>query len=139
MKKYIFLLVTLFFGITIQAQSYKVIVNKSNLTSTLNKKEVSNFLLKKKTKWPDGQKVAPIDQKANSDVRKSFTDAVHKKSVSAIKSYWQQSVFAGKATPPLEKANDIDIVNFVIQNQGAIGYVTADADVTGVKELNVTD
>ena len=139
MKRYIIFVVLVSLGLALQAQSYKVVVNNSNTTTSLSKKEVSNFFLKKKTKWADGQKVAPVDQKASSEVRKSFTDEVHKKSVGAIKSYWQQAVFAGKATPPSEKSSDEDVVKYISQNKGAIGYVSSDADISGVKELKISD
>ncbi len=137
MKKYIFLLLALFIGTTIQAQNYKVIVNKSNTVSSLTKKEASDFFLKKKTKWADGQKVSVVDQKGSSESRKVFTDEVHKKSVGAVKSYWQQAVFAGKGTPPVEKKTDAEVIEFVKANKGAMGYVSGDADVSGVKVLTV--
>jgi ABC-type phosphate transport system substrate-binding protein len=140
MKKYIILLLGMVFAcVTIQAQSFKVIVNNSNSSTSLSKKEISDFFLKKKTKWADGQKVVPIDQKAKSDARKGFTDGVHKKSVSAIKSYWQQAVFAGKGTPPTEKPSDEEVIKYVSQNSGAIGYVSSAADISGVKQLTVSD
>ncbi|NOU16921.1 MAG: phosphate ABC transporter substrate-binding protein [Bacteroidales bacterium] len=138
MRKYIFLLMILAIGITANAQGYKVIVNQSNSTSTLSEDEISKLFLKKNTKWADGKTVDPIDQVASSGVRKIFTDGVHKKSVSAIKSYWQQAIFAGIGTPPLEKSDDEEVIKYVSQNAGAIGYVSAGANISGVKELKVS-
>ena len=139
MKRYILFIIVIFLGLALQAQSYKVIVNNSNSTNSLSRKEVSDFFLKKKTKWPDGQKVAPVDQKASSEARKGFTDEIHKKSVSAIKSYWQQAVFAGTSTPPSEKSGDDEVIKYVSVKLGAIGYVSLNADMSKVKELKVTD
>ncbi len=116
---------------------YKVIANKSNAATSITKDEVASYLLKKKKTWASGAAVVPVDQRANSEVRKAFSSAVVGKSVGAVKSYWQQAVFSGKGTPPVEKANDQDVIDFVKANQGAIGYVSSGADISGVKELKV--
>lgn len=141
MKKYSILLLGLIFTFaSAQSQDYKVIVNKSNTTSNLSKKEISKLFLKKDKKWDDGQKVAPIDQKANSEVRQEFTKSVHNKSVNAVKSYWQQAIFAGNGLiPPVEKGTDAEIIAFVSANVGSIGYVSVNTDISAVKELKISD
>jgi ABC-type phosphate transport system substrate-binding protein len=138
MRKYVLLLMIVVIGITVHAQGYKVIVNQSNSTSTLSEDEISKLFLKKNTKWADGKSVDPIDQVASSGVRKVFTDGVHKKSVNAIKSFWQQAIFAGTGTPPLEKSDDDEVIKYVSQNAGSIGYVSAGTDISSVKELKVS-
>ncbi|NOU19154.1 MAG: hypothetical protein HOO91_16475 [Bacteroidales bacterium] len=138
MRKYVLLLMIVVIGITVHAQGYKVIVNQSNSTSTLSKDEVSNLFLKKNTKWTDGKTVDPVDQAAGTGIRKTFTEEIHKKTVSAIKSFWQQAIFAGVNTPPIEKASDDEVVRYVNQNAGAIGYVSSGTDISSVKELKVS-
>lgn len=136
MKKILIMLLAGFLTLSVSAQ-YKVIVNESNAATSISAKEVSHFLLKKSTKWSDGSKVQPVDQKAGSSVRQSFTQDVHGKNVGAIKSYWQQAVFSGKGTPPAEKASDAEVIAFVKGNPGAIGYVSASASVSGVKVITI--
>lgn len=137
MKRLAILAVLVCIGLTLQAQSFKVIVNQSNTVSSLTAKEISHYFLKKETKWTNGDAVVPVDLSAKSGVREDFSNNIHGKSVSAIKSYWQQYVFAGKGTPPIEKNTDAEVVDFVKRNAGAIGYVSANADVSGVKVLTV--
>ncbi len=140
MKKLIYILIiSLFASAYLQAQSYVIIVNSQNTTASLSKKEISNFFLKKKKKWASGEKVVPIDLSGKSETRKSFTKEIHKKSIGAIKSYWQQYVFAGKGTPPTEKKTDQEIIDYVSNNIKAVGYVSASADISKVKALKVTD
>ena len=55
------------------------------------------------------------------------------RSVSAIKSYWQQMVFSGRGVPPPELDSDGEVVKFVLKNRGAIGYVSGGANVAGAK------
>lgn len=137
MKKYLFIVGLFLIGMAVNAQSYTVIVNKSNSVSSLSKKDASALFLKKSKKWDNGQKVVVIDQKGNSEVRKTFSTEVHKKSVNAIKSYWQQAVFSGRGTPPVEKSSDVEVIAFVKSNPGAIGYVTSSANVSEVKALTI--
>jgi hypothetical protein len=52
-------------------------------------------------------------------------------------SYWRQMVFTGKGVPPKSFASEDDLVAFVKATPGAVGYVSPETDVTGVKILTV--
>jgi ABC-type phosphate transport system substrate-binding protein len=118
------------------AQTFKVIVNSSVGVNVISKKEIADLFLKKKTKWNNGMSVLPVDQVSNSSVRESFSQQVLGKSVAAIRSFWQQSVFSGIASAPPEKNNDTEVLEFVRKNPGAIGYISASANAEGVKTLS---
>ena len=119
------------------AAGYKVIVNNANGKSSLAKKELSQLFMKKTAKWSDGAPVMAVDQTEKSSVRERFTQEVHGKSVAAVKSYWQQQIFSGRDVPPVEKSSDAQVIAFVKQNAGAIGYVAEGADTAGVKVVTV--
>ncbi len=137
MKKYIITFIIAIFAITLSQAQYKVIVNNANSTTTITKSQVSNYLLKKRTKWASGTSIAPVDLSSKSSVRKSFSKAVHRKTTAQVRAFWQQSVFSGKATPPREMKSDAEVVKFVKTNKGAIGYVSAGANTAGVKVISV--
>jgi len=137
MKKLLFIIAILAAtSVTVSAQ-YKIIVNNSNSVSSLSKTEISKMLLQKTRKWNNGQTVEPVDLTSKSELRKAFTDDVHGKSVNAIKSYWQQYVFAGKGTPPPEKSSDAEVIEYVQSHTGAIGYVSSDTNASGVKVISI--
>jgi len=119
------------------AQSFKVIVNNSNTVNSLTNKEVSDLFLKKKTKWPSGTMVVPVDLSSGSSVRENFSQKIHGKSTTAIRSFWQQAAFAGTASAPVEKSNDEDIIEFIKKTPGAIGYVSSSTTLNGVKTISV--
>ncbi|HYR28390.1 MAG TPA: hypothetical protein VEU30_07990 [Thermoanaerobaculia bacterium] len=119
------------------AAGYKVIVNNANDVTSLAKKDLVQYFLKKNTKWGNGTPVAAVDQTEKSAARERFTLEVHGKSVSALKSYWQQQIFSGRDVPPVEKSSDAQVVAFVKQNPGAIGYVAEGADTTGTRVVTV--
>lgn len=139
MKKYIVIIVLGLFSATLSAQSFKVIVNNSNNIVSLTTEDVSDYFLKKNVKLPNGQPVNPVDLRGNSSIRHDFSEAVHGKSTQAIKSYWQQYVFSGKGTPPVEKANDQEVIDYVKNNPGAIGYISAGTEAVGVKSISITN
>ena len=119
------------------AAGYKVIVNNANGKSSLAKKDLALLFMKKTPQWSDGTPVVAVDQTEKSTVRERFTLEIHGKSVSAIKSYWQQQIFSGRDVPPVEKSSDAQVIAFVKQNPGAIGYVAEGADTAGVKVVAV--
>ena len=121
----------------LMAAGYKVIVNNANETSSLAKKELVQYFLKKTAKWSNGTPVVAVDQTEKSASRERFTLEVHGKSVSAVKSYWQQQIFSGRDVPPVEKSSDAQVVAFVKQNPGAIGYVAEGADTTCTRVVTV--
>lgn len=139
MKKIFTLIIALVIaGIgSIYAQSFKVVVNTSNSTTSLSKKEASDYFLKKKTKWADETTVAPVDLSASSKVREAFSQQVHGKNTAAIRNFWQQAAFSGSATTPPEKASDEDVIEYVKKNPGAVGYVSATANTAGVKTITI--
>ena len=121
------------------AQSgYQVIVNQSNSTSELTKSLVSDFFLKKETRWSHGPKVVPRDQAKSRSVREMFSLDVHKKSVSAVNAYWNKMVFSGRNTPPQALDSDEQVMRFVSTNSGAIAYVsTTTTLMNGVKAIRL--
>lgn len=137
MKKFLFIFALVFSGMILQAQSYKVIVNSSNSVSSVSKSELSDLFLKKKAKWASGQSVSPVDLSAKSSIRESFSQEILGKSVGAIKSYWQQFVFAGKGTPPVEKNSDNEVIEYVKSNEGAVGYISSGGNTAGVKVVTL--
>ena len=104
--------------------NYKIIVNTENPVSSLTKIQIARLFLKKQTYWSSGVKVVPVDQLPQKAIRKSFSKDILKKSISSVKSYWQQQIFSGRANPPVEKSSDLEVINFVKNNRGAIGYIS---------------
>jgi len=121
----------------VAAADYVVIVHSSNPVSSLSKSEASRLFLRSSTAWPGGEHVKPVDLSKSSPVRVSFTREVLGRSMGAIDQYWTQSVFSGRAVPPPEKRSDSDIVSYVRENPGAIGYVSAGASTDGVKRVQL--
>jgi ABC-type phosphate transport system substrate-binding protein len=131
--KRILLTLFLFTAVSLQAEGFKVVVHRSNAISSISKAELSDYLLKKKTTWPDKKPVIAVDLTDKSPARGKLSQEVLGRSPAAIKSYWQQQIFSGREVPPVEKASDRDVVAFVQATPGAIGYVSDDTDTGDLK------
>jgi ABC-type phosphate transport system substrate-binding protein len=121
-----------------QSVRYKVIVNANNPAAVLMASELSRIYLGTANVWPDRTMVLAVDQNSSSPVHEAFTREVIGKDSVALSHYWEQAIFSGRAVPPSVLANDLDVVDFVRRNPGAIGYVSA-TTVLGlaVKELRI--
>ncbi len=121
------------------ASAYKVIVHPGNPMTQSTRLKIGEIFLKKVYRWPDGAPMMPVEPPGKSPVRQRFSLEVYGKQVLAIAAYWQQQIFNGKGVPPPEKSTDAEIVAFVRDNPGAIGYVWAGADASGVKIVSITE
>ncbi|HEX9729515.1 MAG TPA: substrate-binding domain-containing protein [Gemmatimonadales bacterium] len=117
---------------------FVVIVNEASSVTELTADDLSRLFLKRTTQWDNGQTVVPIDQSENTDARARFSDAVHGKSVSAIKAFWQRQIFSGRGVPPVEKASDREVIAYARANPNAIGYVApGSALAPGVRAIRI--
>jgi hypothetical protein len=135
------MLIGVFIAVVAAAQTteYKVITHPSNSISSISKKDLSWLFLKRRTNWSSGELAKPIDQTPTSEVRISFTTEVMGRSVRQVESHWNAQVFSGKSSPPKIAKSDQEVLELVKTIPGAVGYVSADADLNGVKVLEVTD
>lgn len=117
--------------------AFRVIVAPSNPVDGVDRRFLLEAFLGKKATWPDGQTLRPVDQPADSPTRRRFSDDALRRSVSAVKAYWLQAIFSGRSVPPPEVDSDNQVVKFVQQTAGAIGYVSADAPLGSAKVISV--
>jgi ABC-type phosphate transport system substrate-binding protein len=121
-----------------QQSKFKLVVHKSNDTRALPLAQVHDYFMKKKTTWPNGSGVKPVDLSVDSKVRQAFSNTVLDKPASTIRLFWQRQVFSGSVAPPPEVASELVLLAYVGENPGAIGYVSSDAVVgPGVKVVDV--
>jgi hypothetical protein len=120
----------------VEAQdTYKVIVNPANPTSSLSTSQVSKLFLDSAT-WHDGQPVLPVDLNPASPVRELFSKDVHGMSTAAVVAHWRRSPATVARMPPAFAA-DADVIQYVRLKLSGIGYVSAEADVSQVKVVAV--
>ena len=128
---------TLLLGSVLFAQeAYRVVVNPANPVSSLSKAEISRLFLEQ-AKWDDGVAVAPVELLPTSTLRRTFAGDVFDLSVTAAADRQREAWKASGGNPPPAVASDRDVLAYVRLKPGAIGYVSLDADVQGVKVISV--
>lgn len=98
---------------------------------------LADAFLKKVTRWSSGEVIRPVDLRPSAAARRRFTELVLKRSVGAVRSYWQQRIFSGRDVPPPELDSDDAVLAFVAKHPGAVGYVSGGAKLAGVRELSI--
>jgi hypothetical protein len=81
-----------------EAPPFRVIVHPDNPQTSAGRDFVADAFLRKTTDWPDGHGIRPVDLPASSPTRSRFSEAVLKRSVAAVKHYWQQIIFSGRGS-----------------------------------------
>jgi ABC-type phosphate transport system substrate-binding protein len=123
--------------LTPAVDEFTVVVHPDNPITHIDRDDLSRMFYKKITKWSHGSVVLPVDLPVQDQRRIGFTKHVHRKSVGAVRAFWQQQIFSGRDVPPPEKSNDLDVVSYIKEHPGAVGYVSGRQAPAGVKALTV--
>jgi hypothetical protein len=119
------------------APEFFVVVNARNPSSSVDREFLSDAFLKRTTRWSNGVAIRPADQRPDAPVRHAFSKVVLKRSVAAVRNYWQQRIFSGKDIPPPELESDAAVMHYVAKYEGGVGYVSSTATLEGVKVVSI--
>ena len=115
--------------------TFLVICHPDSTTTAVERSFLRDVFLKKVSSWPTGQRAYPIDLAPNSPTRRLFSEMVLNRPVEAVRSYWQQHIFSGRDLPPPEVDNESEVIRYVHEHTGAVGYISAESSAAGVKVL----
>jgi ABC-type phosphate transport system substrate-binding protein len=106
------------------ASAVRVIVNPQVRGSQMTRTALTQIFLKQAARWGDGSPAQPVDQSLKSPVRTVFSNRLLGQPVMEVQIYWQRRMAQG-LTPPPVRTSDEEVVTFVAQTPGAIGYVSS--------------
>jgi ABC-type phosphate transport system substrate-binding protein len=106
--------------------AFKMIAHPQVPARSVTLRDAAEMFMKRTTTWGDGSRVRPVDQAVTANVREAFSRTVHGKSARAVKNQWSQIIFTGQGSPPPEVASDAKVLEYVLSNPGAVGYVAGD-------------
>ena len=97
-----------------------IVANAAAGATKLSLADVRDMFLKKRTSWPGGTKVVPVNVTDGSGLRNDFRAKVLGMTSAQEKAYWQErKIKAGESTP----SEFGDTLRAVFKLRGAIGYV----------------
>ncbi|MCB9481523.1 MAG: phosphate ABC transporter substrate-binding protein [Desulfobacteraceae bacterium] len=127
----------LFFGSAsfVLAADILVIANKGVSASSLSKDELKRIYLGKLSRWENGDKVNFCLVK--TDLLETFCqEYVGQSSMNYLK-HWKKLVFTGKGSMPPFYDKDEDVIQFVAETKGAVGFVSSGANTDSVKVMSI--
>jgi ABC-type phosphate transport system substrate-binding protein len=115
-----------------------VIAKADSRIPSLSKNEVERIFMKKLKVLPNGTHVTPVGQISNPTVDEPFFKALTGKDRSQLTAYWARLLFTGKDRPPTDGKTNAGVIELVMANPHALGYIEASAltpDVRVVLEI----
>lgn len=111
----------------VPAEQIAVIVNKENPVGDLSASEVKLYYLRKiKKRWPELNKnIRPADRKGKCAERDAFYAGVLGMKDTEVEEYFVNKQLQNAERPQDKFATEADLINFVAEEPGAIGYVKA--------------
>jgi ABC-type phosphate transport system substrate-binding protein len=104
------------------ATTIKVIAHPGVPGKTIPKSLLADIFLRRSVKWSDGNAIQPVDQVSSAPARVAFTRSVLGLSALDVQQYWVSQISKGKTPPPVKKTEE-EVIAFVADTAGGIGYV----------------
>ncbi len=106
-----------------------VIVNSANNTAALTKSEVKlTYLRKINKRWPGINKnIVPVDRRDMPETKKLFLAKLLNMSSQDMTRYFTEREYMNAEMPPVTFSSDAEIIDYVGENVGAIGYVNVNS------------
>ena len=106
---------------------FAVIVNKENPIASLSAGEVKLYFLRKlKNRWPGINKnIRPVTRKSKGAERDAFYSTILKMSDTEVDSYFAERQFQNAEKLPEKFGSDAEVIAFVEQEVGGIGFVSS--------------
>ena len=115
-----------------------VIANESVTVDNISAAALKDIYTGKTMYWPDGQSVGLA---VLADGKYDKTDAALEEAsgmdASHFRTFWQRMVFSGRGQQPQKFGDAVSLVAFVASTKGAIALAPADANLKGVKKLEI--
>lgn len=128
MKNYKVYSVLVFLFISISTFGQNVIVNSSNQVAKLSKSTLRNIYLGNTISWENSKQIIISDYVSDYELRNLFSLNYLDLSPKKVSMIWIKVSLSGKSIPPKVFHSEKEIIKFVSENEGAIGYVDKSAN-----------
>jgi len=112
-----------------------VIINADNPVATMTVSQVKlTYLRKINKRWKELNKnIVPLDRKTDCESRKSFLKEVLQMTSDDYSRYFTEREYQNAEAPPVKFSSDDEIIDYVENNIGAIGFVSKNSIKSGAK------
>ncbi len=114
-----------------------IIANTSVEVNGITKEKLKKIYTGQQVRWSNGQPIKPV-LLVEGEVHKDFVQRYIDKTPNQFQNYWRKMIFTGQGIKPKTFASEQDLVNYVAETAGAIGYVSASNRAAKTKTLDVS-
>jgi ABC-type phosphate transport system substrate-binding protein len=114
-----------------------LIANNSVTVDSISAAALKDIYTGKTMYWQDGQSVGLAVLTDRMGTTDAALNEVSGMDASQFKTFWQRMVFSGRGHQPNKADDAAALVAFVASTKGVIALVPADADLKGVKKIEV--
>lgn len=101
-----------------------VVVSARSSVQNLTQKELLALYTGRSRTLVSGTSATPLDQQRDGPARADFYQALTGMDIARINSYWARLHFTGQVQPPQTVADDRAMIQHVLADPSAIGYLT---------------
>lgn len=126
--------------ISVRAGDIVVIANGNSGISSMTRSELKDVFLGAKTHWENNKKII-LSILVKSETENRFNRTFLSMTLDQFVRHWMLRVYAGKGKFPKTLDTEQMLVKFVGSTNGAIGYVSSEADISteNVKIIEITE
>jgi len=100
-----------------------VIVNPQNGVAQLTPEEVTNLFMGRQKRFASGLVALPVEPVGDAERRSRFYELLMNVPMSQVRAFWARMYFAGQVQPPRQAQNSDEVIEIVLANKGAIGFI----------------
>ena len=127
----VFLLILSFsFSSFAQSHAFSIIVNSKVNIDSISMNVLKEIYTGNRSFWNENLRIRPIRTSDSNLITEQFVNTVMSQSLSQYLQDWRLKLFSGKALPPKKAESSQEIISFVEQNEGGIGFVPANQTIT---------
>ncbi len=119
------------------AQSDCLLIGNSSITEiSVPKGDVKRIYLGKMKKWANGSEIHAVTLRSGL-VHETFVKKYVNRSPSSFSSFWKRAIVSGTGIPPKSFKTEDEVVKYIAETKGAVGYISPDTIHDGVKVINI--
>jgi len=115
-----------------------IIAHPGVQSESLDHDAIADMYRQRKTKWDSGETIRVVMLKTGT-THDAFVEDFVRTTPAKLKKIWKKVVFTGAGTPPKILKTEADLIEFVAETAGAIGYIDAATPHEGVNVIALTE
>jgi ABC-type phosphate transport system substrate-binding protein len=131
-----FLICILF--ITASYAEVRIAVNASSPLTVIQKSTLTKIYLNGKSRWDQGGTITPCILKYGP-AHEEFLSKYISKSPHQFRTFWKKQVFTGKGSMPKEFSSENELLSYIANHPGSIGYISDAETSEQIKILTISD